>query len=225
MYNLIKKDILIQKKSILFAIVYSFIIFVGMNDQIFNRGIYTAGCVAITYMLILGSIGYEEKNKSEIILNSLPVNRATIVCSKYLSVIVFILLSALLMSLSGVLLNLTGLVQKVRLVSFSDIVGIFISIGLLVSIYFPFIFKFGYTNMRIVNIFVFLFVFFAIFSLPGFITHHFGKQTVKDSLSSLIAIAKNIPDWLIGAVMILIVLIMMLISLVVSLRVYKNKEF
>ena len=77
MLNLIIKDIVIQKKTLLYALLYTIFAstsFFIMSPNGFN--LYVLSPIAINYMFITFALSYDDKNKSEIVLNSLPLKRA-----------------------------------------------------------------------------------------------------------------------------------------------------
>lgn len=151
MINLIIKDLKLQKKICTIGITfYIFMIFsLGSASKdipeefstlVFN-GCYTLMAVYMVCLSVLYSDAYDEKNKSHVILNSLPINRSTIVISKYISLFIYLmiyLISILMFSnvLKFIFPNLNSL----------NIVGIllsFIFIGVIFSMYYPLYFKIG----------------------------------------------------------------------------------
>ena len=73
MLRLVIKDILIQKKTFywctyLFDICY--FAFQGLEGNA-----YTAAIVAFSYLMVMGAFSHDDKNKSDIMLNSLPIKR------------------------------------------------------------------------------------------------------------------------------------------------------
>ena len=88
MLNLVIKDILVQKKIFIASILY--IIFFVIAFQSLGMGMYTAAIVAIVYLMVSGGFAYDDKSKSDIMLNSLPIKRENIVMSKYISLFVYI---------------------------------------------------------------------------------------------------------------------------------------
>lgn len=89
------------------------------------------GPVAISYMLVLSANANDEKNKSEIILNSLPISRSKIVFAKYLAVAVYIVLGLLLSGAVGAVLKNSGFFPIARYINAIDLVSVFLSVGLM----------------------------------------------------------------------------------------------
>ena len=94
-------------------------------------------------MFISFAASYDEKNKSEIILNSLPLKRNDIVIAKYISTFAFSILGIIYSILIGFIGNFIGLSMFTRLISLKDIVLVLTSVCILSSIFFPVYFKFG----------------------------------------------------------------------------------
>jgi hypothetical protein len=73
MLSLILKDVIIQKKSFVWALVY--LIFFIFVFQSLGGTMYIAAVVAFVYLLVSGAFAYDDKYKSDIMLNSLPIKR------------------------------------------------------------------------------------------------------------------------------------------------------
>ncbi len=221
MPSLILKDLLLEKKALLFAAVYCIFLFVAFANQVFGEFVYIMGSVAIAYIFIMGTSANDDKNKSAIIFISLPIKRKYIVMAKYLAVCMFIVIGLTLTSLTGIIINSAGLPLSIRFINYRDVVSVFVSVGLAVSIYYPFYFKFGYTSMRMVNLVLFLMAFFAPTAVADFIRFHKNEPVIQ----SLITTVTNMPDWLTSSLLIATALVIMAISLAISIKIYNNKEF
>ena len=81
MISLIKKDFKLSFKINLFVIIYAlFISAVGvyLNEPLVSNLLYAVSIVVLTFATVIFTNGYDDKNKSEIILNSLPLDRRNI---------------------------------------------------------------------------------------------------------------------------------------------------
>src|SRR5665647_5605 len=87
MVNLVWKDLLILKRSLWLAPLYAF--FAVFAFKAMPDGGLSAATVAVTYMLMFQAFTLDNKNNSEIMLNSLPLIRKDIVLAKYLSVFLY----------------------------------------------------------------------------------------------------------------------------------------
>ncbi|HAA43542.1 MAG TPA: ABC-2 transporter permease, partial [Ruminiclostridium sp.] len=66
MLRLVIKDILIQKKTFIGALIY--LIFVIFAFQGLEGNAYTAAIVAFSYLMVMGAFAYDDKSKSDIML-------------------------------------------------------------------------------------------------------------------------------------------------------------
>lgn len=228
MLSLILKDILVQKKTFLFMIFYSsfiIIMFNGLNNPTFRETTYIMGSVGIAYLHIMSANGFDDKSKSDIILNSLPVQRKYIVLAKYLSVCVFVAVGLSITGLTGAIIkaviNSGGWHFSVRFINGADFLIAFAGIGLMFSIYYPIYFRFGANYARVLNLVLFMTIFFGPASLIGIIK---GKEK-PDLIQNLIAPFHSMSGWAIGGSVAIVVLAIMAASLAVSVKVYNNKEF
>ncbi|MDX9872994.1 MAG: ABC-2 transporter permease, partial [Clostridia bacterium] len=158
---LILKDFLLQKKTALFGLAYSIFLMAIFNSTTFSSSVYILCTVAISYMLIMGAVAYDDKNKSDTILNSLPLQRKTIVQAKYASVFVFGLGAILTIGLLGALLKAAGLPFPGRFLNPTDVIAAFFSLSLVSAMYLPFYYRFGYIASRLFNVVFFMLAFFA----------------------------------------------------------------
>lgn len=85
MLNLVMKDIIVQKKSIAFAVLYIFFFIVAFQSV--GEMTFTCAITAFSYILVMGGFAYDDKNKADIMLNSLPLKRYNIVLAKYISLL------------------------------------------------------------------------------------------------------------------------------------------
>ena len=161
MLNLIIKDILIQKKTFIFALLYT--IFMWLLFLLYvpsGFGLYVLSPMASHLHIYNFRRKYDDKNKSEIILNSLPLKRTDIVIAKYISSFIFAFIGIIYSILIGFIGNTTGMAIFIGYISLLDIVLIIMSICIFSSIFFPVYFKFGVSRIRIFNILIFMLLFF-----------------------------------------------------------------
>jgi ABC-2 type transport system permease protein len=222
MLNLIVKDILIQKKTLLYALLYAIlapIVFSSMKP--IGLGLYVLPPMAITYMFISFAVSYDEKNKSEIILNSLPIERNDIVISKYISTFVFAILGIIFSILIGFIGKTAGLSMFTRLISLMDIVLVLTSVCILSSIFFPVYFKFGYIKMNLFNVIILM----LIMILPTTVFEYFTENPNNILVQNISYFINNTSSFTQNSLILLTGLILFLISLMISIRIYNSKEF
>jgi len=101
MINLILKDVLIQKKLILFYIATIIIYLLAGVSLIFLGFLYSV-------IYILNAFAYDEKDNANILLNSLPYTRKEIVSSKYIGSLIFTTLFVFMIYVGDFLINGKG---------------------------------------------------------------------------------------------------------------------
>lgn len=221
MINLVLKDILIQKKTFLYSIVYGIFAIIAFKNSMGMRAAYMFGGMSIAYMLILYSNGYDEKNNSEVMLNSLPVRRASIVTAKYISILIFFLVGVVITGIIGAVITAINIIPDIRIINLSDILGIFTSIGLMYAVYYPLYFKFGPLKMKIVNILLYMLFLFG----PNLILSMIEENPNNNIVLKLISIVEKNPVWMLQAFTAIAILILLILSMEISVRIYRNKEF
>lgn len=216
MFNLVLKDLLIQKKSFIVCILYAVLFPIVFQHTNTPSMIFIAVPSCISYLLLMYACAYDDKNKSDMLLNSLPINRMDIIIAKYLSVFVFILIGLAASFIFNSILTLLGLIHLPRFMNFEDILGCAISIILLSSLYLPLFFKLGYLKSRYINTVLFMCAFFV----PSLLI----ESVSKGSFSKFVVYLNSQPNWLVSTFMLIILLIMMLVSLLLSSKFYLNKD-
>src|SRR5665647_780924 len=153
MVNLVRKDLLILKRYLWLAPLYGF--FALYTFRTMPGGALSVGTVVVTYMLMLQAITQDDKNNSEIMLNSLPLRRKDIVLAKYISGFLYATLVILLFLVAQTVVTVMGISISITKISLEGIAGALIAMALLISFYFPIYFKFGYLRSRIVGTILF----------------------------------------------------------------------
>lgn len=222
MLNLVIKDIAIQKKTLLFAFFYTAFISICFNSMGPNGlALYVVAPILTNYLLVSNAVNYDEKNKSEIVLNSLPLKRDDIVIAKYISIFVFTIMGFIYSILIGFIFKGTGFSTFNNSISLLDIVLVFISVCIFSSIFFPMYFRFGATKMKLFNLLLcMLFILVPLTSISYAIKY--PNNILVQKFTCLI---NNVPSLIQYLLTLVIGLIILLISLVISLGIYKNKEF
>jgi ABC-2 type transport system permease protein len=222
MLNLLIKDILIQKKTIIFALLYAIFTYISFSP-IFPSGfgLYVLSPMVITYLFITLAVQYDDKNKSEVILNSLPLKRSDIVISKYISTFVFGIVGIICSVLVGFVGNITGLVIFIGSISLLDIVLVIMSICIFSSIFYPVYFKFGVARIKIFTVLIFMVLFFV----PTLIFDYITQNPTNVLVQKFIYFINNTSSLTQNSLLLITGLIFFMISLMISIRIYNNKEF
>ncbi len=218
MISLLVKDLLLLKKSIWLPFLYSFmVIFMFSKTDSSPLMIYVMGINMISYLLIMYSTAYDDLSKSDIMLNSLPMNRRDIVNERYLSIFVFILGSSILMGFSGGIMAILGLSENIRMIRLSDVGIAAGSLSILVFLYLPVYFKLGYVKAKLVN----FAVFFAVFFVPTLLARLLLKSTSIEFGEKL----NSLPEIQVVLIILAIAVILGIISYSLSVSFYQKREF
>jgi ABC-2 type transport system permease protein len=212
--DLIFKDILYLRKQLPGAILFVlFIMGIVHYNPRSSISLYILSSVVIAYLDVMNTNLRDDKNNSQVLLNSLPVRRQDIVLAKYLSIFIYLGIGLLLVLLISIITDIVLPSFSMRLINFLDIVGSLVIAIVLFSFYFPFYFQFSTMKMMA---FINVCVYFVIFA---------GGMYLMTWLKTLpITISVSVPVWTLGAATLIPCLMIMLASLAVSLHIYRNKD-
>ncbi|MBU3073648.1 ABC-2 transporter permease [Clostridium estertheticum] len=222
MVNLIIKDILIQKKTIIYALLYTAFMALSMSSVFPNGfGLYVMSPMVINYLFITFAVQYDDKNKSEVIINSLPLKRHDIVMSKYIATFVYGTLGICCSILVGFIGNAVRLPMFHGSISLLNIILVIMSICIFSSIYYPVYFKFGVAKMKIFTVVIFMIFFLVPMNAMSYVIknpNNFFVQKFNYFINNTSALTQNSIALTIG-------LVIFMISLMISIHIYNNKEF
>jgi len=220
MFNLILKDILVQKRNFLFGIVY--ILIMMLSFQQVGSPMFAASVFAFSYIMVMSACAYDEKNKSDVLLNSLPLNRSTIVIAKYISTFVFAAVSILYYILLSGIIKVLELPLKVYPVSIEDIIGVLFALILVTGIYFPIFFKVGYIKSKIVNFILFFGIFFGV---TIFLQELINNKDDATFIQTILQFLSRQSDMQIAVEIFALMILLLFISYMFSLYNYRKREF
>lgn len=204
MFNLMKKDLLLQRKLLL--IYFIILCFYLWSD--FNAAMSIA---IISSLFVINSHYYDEKDSANILLNALPYSRKEIVSSKYIGALLFTGVMIPICILGQILLDS----MKFQ-VSIKDIVLSFLIVMLFTSFYLPFFYKFSQQYILAAFSLIFLLIMIFANKILEFITAHFGgnirflMQTTESHLLLFLALTTIICYGL---------------SWILSIIIYEKKAF
>lgn len=201
MFNLIRRDVILQKRQLYFYIpVILFFIIMDSNPAL----TFLVASIFIPF----NTYAYDEKVETNILLNSLPYTRTEIIVSRYLGAIVYMVLSIGVTSLALFVLNKPFTMTDIAIGS-----GLFL---LFAALTFPlfYILKPGYITSFVLISFIILTAMAG--PIASFIEEHLGGIT--DFLANL-----SIPVLYTGAT--LIVMVAYVISWGVTTFIYQRKAF
>lgn len=160
MKGLIKKDLFIVKNNLktLLIVFIAFAIILANGNS--NIGFVPA---FLSISIMMSTFSYDEYNKFDVFVTTLPNGRKHVVASKYLSTILIVVISTLITCMLTILIgfaknNLN--ISEIISLGLGSLIGIFI----VQAIIYPIIFKFGIEKSRI-GLFVGIFLVAGILAL------------------------------------------------------------
>lgn len=219
MLHLVFKDLLIQKKSLAFALLY--IVFFMFVLRSLQQAMLPAAITAFTYILVMGAFALDDKNKADVMLNSLPVKRTMVVTSKYLSVYLFSLIGIAAYFIMYLFITLTGISLGIDSPDLSGIFATLVSVSVMNSIQFPLLFKLGYTKARTINLVMFFAFFVGVPAILNKIT--VGKE--EGLQTGLMTFLNSASDQVIVLILLTGTLLILLSSWLLSVKLYSDREF
>ncbi len=215
MYNLIVKDILVQKKQFIFALLLS-AFYILMFSKIGVASIWSF--FIIPYVSILTAINSDEKNKAEPMLISLPIDRSLIVRARYVSVFIYAAIGTIEYVLMEAAFDMLKISIELKPITF-DILSISIlGLAICYGILFPITYKFGYGAGRIINFIMVFIIFFGINSAIGAAKKYTASKSIMDFLNSL-----SRGDIVTGVL--ILSLVIYTLSYFLSVKLYRSREF
>jgi ABC-2 type transport system permease protein len=215
MFQLILKDILLLKKIFLFAAIYIIVMMIFLKED--SAVVFFVSVIAVTYMLTLSACAHDDKNKADILLNSFPLTRRTIVMARYCSIFVFAIIAITYYLVIAYILQMIGPSVPVHSVSLESIIVALCAVIFINSVYFPVFFKVGYIHSRLVS-FV---LFFGTFALAP----TFFEQANHPFIQNVIHYLYSLSKVEVMAIVMVVMISLLTISIFFSLQFYRKREF
>ncbi|MCI1696393.1 ABC-2 transporter permease [Aneurinibacillus aneurinilyticus] len=204
MFNLILKDILIQKKIII-VYVATLLLYLLLNiSPVFIGFIYSI-------VFIMTAYSYDEKDNINILLNSLPYTRKEIVSSKYIGALIFTSLFVIVIFVGDLVVN-----GNAALFSWKETLLIFGLVMVTTAFILPFSYKFKSQYLLIASAVLFGLYILAI---------SFFFRNLNDRLRELIQEFMTLQEIQFYFLAILMILILYIASWLLSIRIYERKVF
>ena len=210
MNSLILKDFISLKSysKTLAIIILFFTIITFTNDE---PSFLSGMIILIMSMLPITSFSYDQHAKWDLFSQTLPVSRKQLVMSKYVLGIISIVGGVIL----AILLNVAVLLVKSLVVDIWYLIlanSLIALVALLyLSILIPLVYKFGVEKSRLLTI--------VVLAIPSVLAIVLSKAGVS------IPVLDEITPAIVVAIGLVFVVCVMLISYVISVRIYMNKEF
>jgi ABC-2 type transport system permease protein len=201
MLNLLKKDLILQKKMLLVYII----LFYAMSDM---------GMVATTTMIssffVIQSHYYDEKDGANRLLNSLPFTRIEIVSSKYIGAISVAIATLILYFIFHLTTN-SGTFS----IDWTQVILSFCFIMFFTGFYLPFFYKFTHEYLIAGFTIIFVLLIMSFRKWTGF----FGEK-----FNGILSFITDLSVPLLYTSLLLIACIVFALSWILSIRIYQNKE-
>ncbi|WP_338552407.1 ABC-2 transporter permease [Paenibacillus sp. KS-LC4] len=146
MLLLLRKDLFILRYYFLYVLLYLYL----FGFLMYNQASFILVAALSAIMLMTFSATLDAKNKSMIVIASLPVSSKSIVQAKYAAVLLFALIG-IVASASVYAINI-ALVGREMVYAASFIPIIFFIIAVYASLYYPIYYRFGFSASRIVGL-------------------------------------------------------------------------
>lgn len=204
MFNLMKKDLILQKRLLIVYVVLLIIYLRSDLSIVFS-------VVMISSLFVINSHYYDEKDKANILLNSLPYSRKEVVSSKYIGALLFAVIVMLVYVIGQYFVD-SSFVN----LSYKQIISCFIGTMLFTAFYLPFFYKFTQQYLLVAFSGFFVIVIITVQPISEFIMSNF-QETIQ-LLQSMATIQ-------LYSIMTILVIIIYSFSWILSIKIYSNKAF
>lgn len=203
MFKLILKDLMLLKPSLKWQIPF-WLFFM------FSTGGFGEMFVVISLMLISGPVSIDEKSQTESFFVSLPVKRSTIVIAKYVYMLLVIAFVVAVTHWASQLFHLLLPASFGRVISIKSLLAAQLVVMLFMLSIYPIIFRYGFRlEMGIKMVMLSVLVIFGSFVSLYLILSNLGIDPLEVKLEyNYLGMG-----------------VLMLISCMISLAIYKRREF
>mgnify|MGYP000877089709 CR=1 FL=1 len=215
MKTLVKKDIKVVGLLINFILIplgLMLVLFLKMVDDNFLRYSFYIGIL----ILMIGMVhiqlwAHDFHFKSDRFLNSLPLDKELIVSSRYVTMLVYVLYSALIVYVFSYISTDRILIYPIKV---SEILTISSIVIILMAFYLPFYYLIGHKDGRTNDLYLFIMTITVII-----LRNSYKKQNILYSSFSIIDLKQF------SLLLIIISLIAYMVSLYSSIKIYRDREF
>jgi len=221
MLRLVYKDFMLIKKAVLFFLAFSlYIDFLGLRSPSMPGLIYIIIIVLFSYIFMIYSNQYDDKNKGEMIFNSMPIKRSSLVLGKYLDILFFIIFTGITLMISSEIMKTIFVSSSVKITgraaSMPDVLYALIIVGIYFSIYLPFYFKMGGSRLQLFNQ-----ISYMLFIMMPYIVL---KVTTKFRDTKIVSFLININMDSLKIILIFMVILLFTLSIVISINIYSRRD-
>ena len=241
MFRLSLKDIRINK--IAFLINLAFWTILGPAWLSLNTDLYFMLPVFFGLFVVMIPMSTELRDNIDILYNSLPIRKKTIIVSRYISSLVMIILIYAWIILIGFLMDKylpilqVGLMEKI---SAGTILLIILPVVLIVSIYIPIVLRFGFTVFITAGVIIFMGVFAGFiagisymistsspvtgYQGPGGLEGIIGMIRNNDLIYYLGKAIEGYGTWVSVIIILFAIVLAVFVSINISISIYRKKE-
>ena len=242
MFRLSLKDIKINK--IAFLINLAFWTILGPAWLSLNTDLYLMLPVFFGLFVVMIPMSTELRDNIDILYNSLPIRKRTIIISRYISSLAMILLIYAWIILIGFLMDKflpliqVGLTEKI---SVGAILFVILPVVLIVSIYIPIVLRFGFTVFITAGVIISMGVFSGFiagisyiisasstvtgYKGPGGLAGIIGMIRNNDLVYYLGKAVEGYGTWIPIVLILFVIVLAVFVSINISISIYKRKEF
>ncbi|MGX1983640.1 ABC-2 transporter permease [Thermolongibacillus altinsuensis] len=214
MLHLVKKDLILAKKYLLVMLIFAIVAPIFINSKLgLSNGSFISFLTTVLFVeyILFNMISFQEdKYKGAALLCTTPYTRNGVIKAKYVFILVIFIACFLLYNLAAVIGASYGLT---RLSIYSVGVALLI-ISVFFGILIPVQTKFGYEKTKYIFL---IMIFLTPFTLPTIIEWY---QSIDININIDLPIPQSIKDWIPFAIAVL----MGLISMIISIRIYSRKN-
>ncbi|WP_313894501.1 ABC-2 transporter permease [Psychrobacillus sp.] len=202
MFNLIRKDIILLKKTFMILLPVLFVYLTVGSSSIWVGIIFSIA-------IIMGAFANDEKSSSNTLLNSLPYTRKEIVSSKYIGAFIFTFLVVFMIFIGNLIIHREITVWK-------DLLFIISLVMVSTSLFLPFSYKFKSQYLLIASL-----VSFALYM----VINNFVFQNLNEKMSELVGMLLALQNAQFYLIIAFFVISLYACSWLLSIRIYERKVF
>lgn len=202
MFNLIWKDILLQKTTLMIMLPL-LVVYLFLEDSSLYGGLL------FSIAIIMQAFSSDEKASINMLLNSLPYTRKEIVSSKYMGAFVFIGMVVFTIFMGNLIIH-----QEITI--WKDILFLICLVMAAISLLFPFSYKFK-SQYMLIGTLVSMVIYLVI--IPFFIPN------MNDKIRAFVQTVLTLPTTQFYLLIGLSVMVLYACSWLLSIRIYERKIF
>lgn len=215
MLAILKKDFMLLKKALLFEVIFCILIVPFLGYRIKDLGILGSFLIYFLIQLVIlittsTSLSTKEVTNEKAIsyLCCLPYKRFSFVCEKYAMDIILAVTFSIIYSIEALIFD------EVEALSLFAMGGLLIIVFLYRGFFIPLEFKFGFEKVKFYSMFA---IFFASFGIPMLMNNFEFSNLSIDFFT-------NISEFLKVIMVYGIIAMIIIISMLISKRIFERKE-